>query len=189
MSNNSVPDYLSDLVPVTVGNATRYNLRRSQDIQNIHCRTTLYQSSFLPSVIRDWNSLSDETRQSPSVSAFKNSIFRKQHIPRHFYHGDRKSQVYLSRLRTNCSSLNYDLYSKNMTDSPLCTCGLVENTTHYFLQCNRYIAPRAVLFQRILPFSDVSLPVLLNGDQALTDAQNTQVVDAVYEYIRATKRF
>ena len=35
MSNNLTPSYLSSLVPVSVGKASRYNLRSSNDLQNI----------------------------------------------------------------------------------------------------------------------------------------------------------
>ena len=48
--------------------------------------------AFLPSAIRDWNSLSEETRNASSVSAFKSRLDRNvivPDIPKYFYIGER----------------------------------------------------------------------------------------------------
>ena len=57
MINNQTPSYLSSLVPPLVGEESRYNLRNTENVQSLHARTKLYSESFLPSVIREWNSL------------------------------------------------------------------------------------------------------------------------------------
>ena len=44
-------------------------------------------------------------------------------VPQHFYSGCRKSQILLTRLRTHCSALNFDLFVKNIVDSHLYRCG------------------------------------------------------------------
>ena len=101
-------------MPPTVDSFSRYNLRNANDIRMVEARTNLYYQSFLPSVVRDWNSLDDEDRTSASVSSFKNRLNRNRMIiPRYYYVGDRKLQVLHTRLRTKCSSLNYDLFLKN----------------------------------------------------------------------------
>ena len=43
-------------------------------------------------------------------------------------------QILHTRLQTGCSALSYDLYSKNIIDSPLCNCrcGDIENADHLF---------------------------------------------------------
>jgi len=51
MVHMQVPPYLSSLVPDTVGNQSRYNLRNDTDLQIISCITNLYQISFLPSTV------------------------------------------------------------------------------------------------------------------------------------------
>ena len=111
MVNHLTPPFLNNLVPNTVGTASRYGLRNANDLQTVDSRTTLYYNSFLPSVVRDWNSLPITTRQSPTLSVFKNSLVNPTSVPKHFYYGERKSQVLLTRLRTNCSALNHDLYT------------------------------------------------------------------------------
>ena len=158
-------------------------------MQSIQCRTNVYQSSFLPSVVRDWNALPENIRLSPSVSLFKKTLSNKQQVPKHFFHGERKLQILHTRIRTNCSSLNYDLHSKNMSDSPMCACGLLENAKHYLLHCTIYTRQREVMIQSISRLSVVTLSILLKGDDRLTMRQNCCIFDAVHEFIRASKRF
>ena len=51
MFNNLSPEYLSSLIPSTVNNIPRYNLRNARNIQTIDSRTTQYFNSFLASTI------------------------------------------------------------------------------------------------------------------------------------------
>ena len=51
------PDYLQDLLPITVGQTNNYNLRNSKNFTIPPGRLSLYQSSFSPSTIRLWNNL------------------------------------------------------------------------------------------------------------------------------------
>ena len=53
-------------------------------------------------------------------------------MPKYFYVADRRPQVLHTRLRTKCSALNYEIYLKNLTDTPLCRCGNIENSEHFF---------------------------------------------------------
>ena len=48
MFNNLSPEFLSNLVPQTVGNSSRYSLRNSQNIQTIQTRANYHFNSFLP---------------------------------------------------------------------------------------------------------------------------------------------
>ena len=135
MVNNLSPSYLPSIVPQPVNAVSAYNLRNSNNIQNVPARSNYYYNSFLPSTIRDWNSLPLDTRNSESLASFKrklNSRITRTFVPKFYYTGNRKLQVLLTRLRTNCSSLNHDLFLKNITDSPLCRCGGIENVEHFF---------------------------------------------------------
>ena len=126
MVNNLSPSYLSSLVPQLVNAVSAYNLRNSNNIQKVPARSNYYYNSFLPSTIRDWNSLPLDTRNSEFLASFKrklNSRITRTFVPKYYYTGNRKLQVLHTRLRTNCSSLNHDLFLKNITDSPLCRCG------------------------------------------------------------------
>ena len=65
--NGLCPDYLVSLVPATVGSASQYPLRNSSDLQTLHTNSRLYYTSFLPSAVRDWSELPEQTRNSPSL--------------------------------------------------------------------------------------------------------------------------
>ena len=56
------PDHLASLVPATVGSASTYPLRNSSDLQTLHTNYSLYYTSFLPSVARDWNERSEQIK-------------------------------------------------------------------------------------------------------------------------------
>ena len=74
MINRLSPNYLTQLVPDQVGQASSYSLRNAENLQNIHAGTQLYYKSFLPSVVRDWNALPVLSRNSPTVESFKRSL-------------------------------------------------------------------------------------------------------------------
>ena len=113
MYNHLTPPYLSPLVPPLISIFSKYNLRNANDIQTIDSRTTLYFNSFLPSVIRDWNSLPYGNRNADSLYSFKRHINHdRKSIPKYYYSGLRRYQIIHTRLRTGCSSLNYDLFLK-----------------------------------------------------------------------------
>ena len=87
------PDYLSSLVPSTVGNNTAYSLRNASDYKYIRSNTKLHYNSFLLSVVRDWNELPHTTRNAPSISAFKGSLNSTLiRVPRFYLDGKRIGQ-------------------------------------------------------------------------------------------------
>ena len=74
MQNSLSPDYLSSLVPPTIGNTTNYPLRNSADLLTSDASSQLYYSSFLPSVIREWNELQEDVRNLPSTATYKRKL-------------------------------------------------------------------------------------------------------------------
>ena len=115
MYSNISPSYLSALVPPSISDISSYNLRNANNLQTVETRTRQYYTSFLPSVIREWNGLSEETRNASSISVFKTHLDQNiivPQIPKYFYIGDRRLQMLHTRLRTNCSALNQDLFRK-----------------------------------------------------------------------------
>ena len=71
MVNALSPEYLSSLVPPTVGSLTPYPLPNATNIHTIQSTSQLYYNSFLSSVIRDWNELSEDVRNSTTINSFK----------------------------------------------------------------------------------------------------------------------
>ena len=165
MMNQLTPNYLSSLVPRPVGTISRYNLRNSNSLRTIDANTTQYFNSFLPSTVRAWNSLPSEVQQSTSVSLFKYSLKTvKDRTPEYFSFGSRRSQILHTRLRTNCSSLNLDLFHRNISASPLCHCGSIEDSKHFFFHCRTYQAQRTELLNTIALYTNPNLHLLLYGD-------------------------
>ena len=111
-------------------------------------------------------------------------------MPSKFYFiGKRLGQIYHARLRTNCSSLNQHLFSKNLIDNPLCICGSVEDTYHYLLTCNRFSNLRQELFNKVSTICRPTLNVLLYGNDELSMEQNKNIFLAAQNYLLKTKRF
>ena len=149
MMNNIVPSCLSSLVPPNVGSASRYSLRNADNLQTINAKTNLYSNSFLPSEVRNWNNLPAESKQIDSLVSFKQFLTQERQCgPKYCYTGKRLPQILHTRLRTNSSNLNYNLLSKHIIDSPLCSCGSIENTYHFFFECHMY-APQRILLENI----------------------------------------
>ena len=190
MINRLSPNYLTQLVPDQVSQASSYSLRNAENLQNIHAGTQLYYKSFLPSVVRDWNALPVLSRNSPTVESFKRSLStNSRETPSYFYVGDRLGQIHHARLRTNCSSLNYYLYHKNIIEDPRCTCGLPETNKHFLLECRKYNAIRMDMLHEVSQFCQPTLHTLLFGNMALTDEANESIFKYVHKFIQRSKRF
>ena len=189
MINSLAPEYLSSLVPPTVGNISQYNLRNETNLQTVPARSQQYYNSFLPSTTRIWNSLPDDTKNSPSVESFKhklNSNITKP--PPYYFSGSRLGQIYHARIRLNCS-LRYHLFQKNIIDNPVCECGEIENTSHFFFHCNLYGQLRHALLDRVSTYCHPTVNIFLYGNTDLTDVENAELFSAVQDYILKTKRF
>ena len=90
--------------------ASAYPLRNADNYIQGHSRTVLYGSSFLPSIIREWNKLPIDHSNVETISAFKTLLTdRSNKFPKYSLYGNRIEQIMHTRLRTECSSLNYYL--------------------------------------------------------------------------------
>ena len=79
--------------------------------------TNLHYDSFLPTAIREWNSLSEEIRNSQTFPIFISKLYaNRRRPPSYFNYGPRTLQVLQTRLRLDCSSLNHHLSKKNIVD-------------------------------------------------------------------------
>ena len=190
MQNGLSPNYLSFLVPDNVGNNSAYNLRNAQNLNIVQANSQLYYKSFLHSVTRDWNELTEELRNTPTLSSFKCRLDSDLNVvPKVFFDGKRRGQIYHARLRMRCSTLNAHLFSKNIIDSPICVCGAREDTQHFLMSCTRYTTLRQELVNRVTPVFQPSLNVFLFGSQELSDSDSRQIFLAVQEFLTKSKRF
>lgn len=132
------------------------------------------------------------TKSSDTVQLFKRLLSNHTKPPSYFNTGPRKLQILHTRLRLGCSSLNDDLFRKNISPSNLCICGQVETVDHYLFNCPRYLTQRDVLFRHIIQLDGTLIlnnHLLLFGCQALSPALNVELFKIVYHYIDSTKRF
>ena len=115
--NRLTPQYLQALIPQRIQHASKYPLRNMNDLIVPTARTVSYINSFLPSTIREWNSLGESVRNFPSLNNFKFQINRNsesQTYPKYFdvIHTTRVGQICHGRLRLECSSLKHHLLIK-----------------------------------------------------------------------------
>ena len=166
MVHGLAPSYLNNLVPPLVQKNSQYSLRNARNMQTLQCNTNLFYNSFLPSAIRGWNNLSDDLRKSPSFSVFKSKLYAERNKPPSYHnHGLRTLQVYHTRLRLECSSLNSHFYKKKIVESPQCSCGAAETSKHYLLNCPNYTILRNQVLNNYL---HMPIKTLLSGDPQLS---------------------
>ena len=74
--------------------------------------------------------------------------------------GNRNSFVIHARLKNNCSSLNTDLFRNRVRDNPLCEWfGVMEDATHSFFHCIKYIDERQVFNAKFRDFQPLGLTI------------------------------
>ena len=122
-----------------------------------------------------------------SLYKFRKFIDKSYKVPKYYFTGSRKGQIYHTRLRLECSSLRKHLYDKNLVTDPFCSCGDVESTSHFLLQCPMYDVIRN---DTILKLNyNINVDMLLYGDPVLSDIQNSGIFSVVQKFIVLTKRF
>ena len=187
--NGLTPQYLQSLIPQLVQNISRYQLRNMNNFNVPPARTATNAISFLPSTLRIWNSLDLIVRYSPALNSFKrqlNQTRNKNPYPKYFdiVHTSRSGQIYHSRLRLECSSLKYHLYTKHIVQG---FHGAIETTSHYLLSCDLYRNQR-LRYLYLIP-QLLSVPKLLFGIPEATAEENNFIFKQVQLYILATKIF
>jgi hypothetical protein len=181
---------------------TNYNLRNIYNLSVPPSRTERHKKSFLPSAIRLWNLLPVEVRNCQNLAVFKKRLIKWNKYPvrnRLYYFGNRYLAVLHTRLRLGNSALNYNLYRMNCVLSPMCGCGISDETVeHFFLHCHRYAAPRNILLtsaawligNTLLNASNrTKLNWMLNGIPSNSFRINSHLFTIVQTYIAETNRF
>jgi hypothetical protein len=159
-----------------IRSTTVYPLRNGSDIIMPFCRLSNTYDSFIPSIIRQWNSLDQSLRNVNSIAKFKAELRKLKDInqvPKHYEIGPRKLNIILTQLRCFASFLNYDLFQVNIVSEPSCRCGANrEDSYHFFFDCSHYSNIRHTLFQNLnwLPnYCALDLTLLTCGIPTLPD--------------------
>ena len=112
-----------------------------------------------------------------------------KNVPNYYYLGKGTEQIIHRRLRLEMSDLNFDLFSRHLTDNPSCACGHpLETAEHFLLFCPNYQNERMNTI-RNLKDNYIHIHTLLFGDQSLGPRVNETVFENVQEYIRQIRRF
>ena len=187
--NGLAPSHLSSIFSNYVNDQQRYELR-TKNIQLLFSRTETYRSSFFPSAIRLWNSLDPSARSAETLSEFKSKLSKKKRLKNTYYdRGSRKINTTLASMRMGCSQLNGDLSKNNIIVNTPCICGEVETAFHFFFVCPQYIIQRDKLLTDTVFVQHLSLTIILNGDANLSIQQDTELHQAVSNYVLSTNRF
>ena len=192
MHNNLTPTFLSSLLPSTVGDNDHYYFRNHQNYRIPYYRLSLTLSSFLPSSLQYWNNLDNSIKLSTTLNIFKNAMNPNlESRPSYFSFGDRKFNILHTKIRYQCSPLNYDLFRARLIDNPVCNCGHpCENAYHYFFECQQYADMRNILFLYLYPLTvEINLDLLLNGNEHLPGDSNRELFRHVQNFMRSSRRF
>ena len=185
--NGLVPTYVSDLIPLSVGEISTYTLRNQHKFTVPLCWTEILRKSCIPSSIFAWNSLDIELRSSPSLASFKYQLKKHQNnssVPTYYQTGSRYLSVLHSRIINNCSNLLSDLYINYLSRSPTCSCSEeVEDADHYFFNCPNFNNERDALLRATRDFYPLNIYILLFGDEYLTAEENTIIFTFLLVYI------
>jgi len=104
--SNLTPNYLLELLPVTVSKRSNLSLRSNHNFCLFSCRTERFQQSFFPSTIRLWNSLDLESRNVTSLQTFKGKLRVKFFLPKYnkLFNCSlsRKASILHTRLKGHC---------------------------------------------------------------------------------------
>ena len=85
-------------------------------------------------------------------------------------------------LYTRRSSLNSHLYSKNIINSPSCSCGGFESAYHFFFICPIYRHTRTIYLSNVL--QTYYTHELLYGKETATDLENEALFLKVQDFIK-----
>jgi hypothetical protein len=191
--NGLSPPYLAQYLPEQVGHRVgeAYNLRNREDLSTPRARTSLYLNSFFPRMSSIWNTLDTSVRNSPTLSAFKSKLqsitFTSNPL---YYYGRRDANIFLARLRMNCSSLNWHLFNNHVAEHSRCACGApVEDPNHYFFECPHFFRHRQVLLLAIEHLCTPTVDVFFHGCPTCSAGSNTEILRAVHQYIINSGRF
>ena len=86
--------------------------------------------------------------------------------------------------------INNDLFRNHVRDYPLCEwCGVMEDATHFFFHCIKYIGERQIFNDTVREFQPLTINLILFGSENWNVETNMVLFRAIHRYIHASKRF
>ena len=188
------PGYLLDhvdIVDLFRPPPNQYNLRGVNLHLPLFVKSTKFRKTFFPTSVNIWNTLDQEIKDCPSISAFKNKVKLKDEKFNLFLLGKRKHQIWHAKIRMGCSGINSHLcHFLHVIDSPECPCGFAcESPAHFFLNCPLYAAHRINMINVITAITDCNINIILFGDKNLDLLDNWIIFEAVHNFMEESNRF
>ena len=176
-----------------------YRIRSAyqKNVRQFSTRTTIFESSFFPCCIKEWNDLSEELQIQfkTIILSFirhkENSIFKIHNI---------NGIKLLNRLRLHFSHLNEHKLGHNCraTIDPMRSCGLEPKTTlQYLLRCKLYSDLRTELLNDICTLNptlkklshEKLLNILLYGSEDFSFKTNKKIIKSTIKFLKTSERF
>ena len=156
----------------------------------------------MSSTVIEWNELDLKIRNCETFSAFKKSILKFiRPISNSVFNCHSFNGISLiTRLWLSLNHFRDHKFRHNFQDTlnPICSCvDGIETTIHYLLHCLNYLDERRTLLEKLQSIgknvhdkndSQIS-ELLLFGISLNNDASNACILNAIIEYMLATKRF
>ena len=168
----------------------------------LRCRTVLFENSFLPYSIKQWNMLNENIRKIESHHIFRNSLLNliKPSANCIYNIHDSIGIKLLTRLRLGLSHLNEHKFRHNFRDTlnPMCLCMTEpETTSHFLLRCcnfdnlrNSLMNDLSYIDNSILFLTESNLNhLLLFGNNKYDTNTNKMILTRVIKFIKDTNRF
>lgn len=133
-----------------------------------------------------WDNMTQATNRGNFLKQIKNRV-------KYWSWTTNKSRILetsLARLRVGHVGLSQHLFRFEMSDSPLCSCGELENVKHFLLECNLYTLFRNEMIYDIrerLPNAQIDIKLLLGGSDNSEKIQK-DILKYVGKYLRQTGR-
>ena len=195
--STKLPPYLYEITPP---------LQRSHQypgcFQTLSCRTTLFQNSFLPFVITEWNKLDSDIRNIDSHAILRKKLLTFIRPLEKDTYGiyDPLGVKLLNTLRLGFCHLREHEFRHNFVDTlnPLSSCSLkTEDKEHYFLRCQNNLSLLTTLMNDLknintevpsLNPNDL-LRVILYGDKSFNKETNNKILIPCIKFRKDTQRF
>lgn len=151
--DESVPDFIKEIIPNTRQSATGRLLRNTlhDQLDIPMTNKASFARSLIPMTTKLWNDLPHELRQEPNHNIFKKELnLLSNHINTNSYLsiGSKLGNMLHTQIRLNCSDLNEHKWKVGRTDTPKCFCGYRrEDTEHFLLCCPQFNTERAEMFR------------------------------------------
>ena len=163
--------------------------------------TTLFQNSFLPFTITEWNKLDTDIKNIDFHAIFCKKLLTFIRLLENNTYGiyDPLGVRILNRLHLGFSHLREHMFRHNFADAlnPLCSCSPeTEDTEHCFLHCQNNLSLCTILMND-LNINTVTaslnpndfLRVILYGDKSFNKETNCKILTASIKFTKDTQRF